>query len=140
MISRIKSSATILNTMSISVDSNEKGGPYLPSPKASVLSRFNKIFIGILLAGIFLTTIIIFQGPPQLKEHRRDPNNSYERLTVVMNTFKRPDELKGIFLNNIITLSVNELFLQRLLIITHNASLSNTYTSFGAKQNHLLQQ
>ena len=51
--------------------------------------------VAIILSGIILYGLLIFNSPAPLKEHRSSTAASYEQLTIVMNTYKRHDLMLG---------------------------------------------
>lgn len=49
----------------------------------------------IVIFGVVVYLFLIISSPSPLEEHKRSRTTSYEQLTVVMNTFERPDWMKG---------------------------------------------
>ena len=49
----------------------------------------------IVIFGVVVYLFLIISSPSPLKEHKRSRTTSYEQLTVVLNTFERPDWMKG---------------------------------------------
>jgi hypothetical protein len=54
-----------------------------------------KALLLVSIIGIFVYMVIIWSSPSTLQEHRKSSLTSKEQLTLVINTFKRPDIMEG---------------------------------------------
>lgn len=94
MISRSRSTAAIMtnNTSDNDKDTTSSSGGHRVPPGGTKSWRY---LMHVLVFAVVIYTLLFIFSPSELQEHRRPQNGSYEQLTVVMNTFKRPDMLAG---------------------------------------------